>query len=146
MEQKLRDDLKSAMLAKENVKVATLRLLLSELTYAKVAKGVDVLPDTDIITVVQKEVKKRKESIESFKNAGRTELASKEEAELEVLQQYLPSQISDEELTKVVEEVINNMGASTPTDMGKVIGAVMSKVGQSAEGSRVSALVRSKLV
>jgi uncharacterized protein len=146
LEQKLREDLKSAMIAKDEIKVSTLRLLLSELTYAKVSKGEDSLSDTDIISVVQKEAKKRKESIESFKKAGRDDLSAKEEAELKVLEGYLPAQLSDEELTKIVEEVINNMGASTPADMGKVIGAVMGRVGQQAEGSRVSTIVRSKLV
>lgn len=145
MEDKLRDDLKQAQLGRDEVKVATLRLLISELTYAKVAKVTDSLSDEDIISVIQKEAKKRKESIESFNKGNRADLASKEEAELAILQTYLPEQISDEELTKVIEEVITNTGAKTPADMGKVIGAVMGKVGQRVEGARVSTLVREKL-
>lgn len=145
MEQKLREDLKQAQLSRDELKVSTLRLLLSELTYAKVAKQTEVLSDEDIIAVVQKAVKQRKESIESFKKGGRDDLASKEEAEMVVLQTYLPQQISDEELTKVIGEAITNTGASGMADMGKVIGAVMGKVGQKAEGARVSALVRQKL-
>lgn len=145
MENKLREDLKQAQLARDEVKVSTLRLLLSELTYAKVAKGTDILSDEDIISAIQKEAKKRKESIESFKKGGREDLASKEEAELKILQTYLPEQISDEELTSLVQESINDIGASSMADMGKVIGAVMAKVGQKAEGSRVSAVVRAKL-
>lgn len=155
MEQKLREDLKQAQLDRDEVKVSTLRLLLSELTYAKVAKGTETLSDEDIISSIQKEAKKRKESIESFTKGGRPELASKEEAELQVLQTYLPEQISDEELTKIVEESINKVtllsgesktGATSMADMGKVIGMVMGQVGQKAEGVRVSSIVRSKLV
>lgn len=145
MEEKIRQDLKQAQLSRDEVKVSTIRLLLSELTYAKVAKGTDSLTDEDIIASIQKEAKKRKESIESFRKGGREDLVSKEEAELKILQTYLPEQISDEELTKVVDEVITNTGATSAADMGKVIGAVMSKVGQRVEGARVSTLVRLKL-
>ena len=144
MEDKIRADLKSAMIAKDETRVSTLRLLISELTYAKVGKE-GGLPDDAVISVIQKEVKKRKESIESFEKGGRPELAEKEQAELEVLQKYLPEQISDEELTKVVEDSITKLGASTMADMGKVIGVVMGQVGARAEGARVSLLVRSKL-
>lgn len=146
MEDKLREDLKQAQLSRDEVKVATLRLLISELTYAKVAKTADSLSDEDIISVIQKEAKKRKESIESFNKGNRADLASKEEAELAILQTYLPEQIADEELTKVIEEVITNTGAKTPADMGKVIGTVMGKVGQRVEGARVSQLVKDKLL
>lgn len=145
MEDKLREDLKQAQLSRDEIKVATLRLLISELTYAKVAKVTDSLSDEDIISVIQKEAKKRKESIESFNKGNRADLASKEEAELAILQTYLPEQASDEELTKVVEEVITDTGATSSKDMGKVIGAVMGRVGQRAEGSRVSSIVRSRL-
>lgn len=146
MEDKLREDLKQAQLAKEEIKVATLRLLLSEITYAKVAKQTEVLLNEDIIAVVQKAVKQRKESIDSFKKGGRDDLASKEEAEMAILQTYLPEQILDEELTKIIDEVITNTGVSSTADMGKVIGIVMGKVGQKAEGARVSAKVREKLI
>lgn len=145
MEAKLREDLKQAQLSKDELKVSTLRLLISELTYAKVAKSADTLSDGDIISVIQKEAKKRKESIESFRKGDREELARREEAELGILETYLPEQISDEELTKVVAESITKLGASGMADMGKVIGMVMGQVGAKAEGARVSAMVRSKL-
>ncbi len=115
------------------------------MTYAKVAKSVESLSDEDIISVVQKEAKKRKESIDSFNSGGRPELAEKEKVELEILQKYLPEQISDEELTKVVEDSITKLGASQMSDMGKVIGMVMGQVGAKAEGARVSSLVKEKL-
>ncbi len=145
MEQKLREDLKSAMISKDEVKVSTLRLLLSELTYAKVAKKVETLSDEDIISVIQKAVKQRKESITSYKAGDREDLAVKEEAELAILETYLPEQISDEELTKIVDESITKTGASSMGDMGKVIGMVMGQVGQKVEGARVSSLVKERL-
>lgn len=145
MEDKLRNDLKSAMIAKDEVKVSTLRLLLSELTYAKVAKKADTLSDEDITSAIQKAVKQRKESIASYKAGAREDLAEKEEAELEILETYLPEQLTDEELTKIVDESINKTGAESMSDMGKVIGMVMGQVGQKVEGARVSALVKEKL-
>jgi uncharacterized protein len=145
MEDKLREDLKQAQLNRDELKVSTLRLLLSELTYAKVAKKVEVLSDEDITAAILKAVKQRKESIESFKSGNREDLASKEEAELGILQGYLPQQMSDEELTKVVEEAITKTGASSMQDMGKVIGMVMGQVGAKAEGAKVSGLVRERL-
>lgn len=145
MEEKLREDLKQAQLNKNEVKVGTLRLILSDLTYAKVAKGEESLSDEDVISVLQKAIKQRKESIESFKKGNRSDLVLKEEAELAILQEYLPEQLSNEELTSLVEESITNTGASSMVDMGKVIGMVMGKVGQRAEGGRVSTIVREKL-
>lgn len=145
MEDQLRQDLKSAMIAKDEVKVSTLRLLLSELTYAKVAKKAESLSDEDVTAVILKAVKQRKESIESFKKGDRGDLAEKEQAELDILQSYLPEQMSDEELTKIIEEAITNTGASSMQDMGKVIGMVMGQVGATAEGSKVSSIVRAKL-
>ena len=145
MESKLREDLKQAQLNRDEVKVSTLRLLLSELTYAKVAKKAETLSDEEITAVLLKAVKQRKESIESFKSGGREDLASKEQAEMEILQGYLPSQMSDEELTKVIDEAINSTGASSMQDMGKVIGMVMGQVGAKAEGAKVSSLVKERL-
>ena len=147
METKIKEDLKQAQLAKDEMKVSTLRMLISELTYARVKKGADSeLDDAEIIAVVQKEIKKRQESIEAFEKGGRTELAEKEKAEMDILTVYLPPQLSEEELATIVEEAIAETGAKTPADMGKVIGLVMNKVGQSASGSVVSSLVKQKLV
>ena|SRR3989344_4167824 len=146
MEDQIREDLKQAQLAKDEAKVSTLRLLLSELTYAKVSKGADAtLSDEEIISVVQKEMKKRREAVEGFRKGDREEQAQKEEAEIKVLEKYLPAQISDEELTLIVEESIKEVGAKTMADMGKVMSGVMGKAGQGAEGSRVSSIVKQKL-
>lgn len=140
----LKDDLKTAMLAKDEAKVSVLRMLLSELTYAKIQKGED-LEDAEIITVVQKEVKKRREAADGFRSGGREESAKKEENEAEILGAYLPAQLSDDDLGKIIDEVISQTGASGVTDMGRVIGVVMGKVAGTAEGSRVSMLVKGRL-
>ena len=144
MVDKIQEDLKKAQLARDEVKVSTLRLLLSEIKNGEIAKGGN-LGDEDIVSVVQREVKKRKEAAAGFRSGGREESAQKEEAELQVLQNYLPSQLSNEELTKIIEESINKLGAKSIADMGKVIGAVMGKVKGTAEGSVVSSLVKEKL-
>jgi uncharacterized protein YqeY len=146
MENQIKEDLKKAQLARDEKLVSTLRMLLSELTYARVKKGPDsVLEDNEIISVVQKELKKRQESIDAFEKGGRPELAANEQLEVDILKGYLPPQLSEEELTKLVEDAINETGASSMSDMGKVIGMVMAKVGQSATSSQVSSLVKQKL-
>lgn len=144
MEQKIKDDLKQAQIDRDETKVSTLRLLISEITNSRIAKGSD-LNDDEILVVLQREAKKRKEAIEGFRSGGREEAALKEEAELQILQNYLPEEMSTEELTKIVEDSINRLGAKEISDMGKVIGQVMSQVGARSDGARVSALVREKL-
>ena len=145
MEQKLKEELKQAQLSRDEIKVSTLRLLISEINNAKIAKGGD-LSSEDLLAVVKREAKKRKESVEAFKNAGRVEAADKEAAELKILEAYLPAQLSTEELTKLVEDSINEVGATSVADMGKVIGLVMSKSGGAADGGSVSVLVKQKLI
>lgn len=137
-------DLKNAQLSRDEVKVSTLRLLLSEIRNGEIAKG-QPLSDEDIISIISREVKKRKEAAAGFRTGGREEPALKEEAESKVLESYLPAQISNEELTKIISETINEMGASGVTDMGRVIGAVMAKVKGQADGETVSALVKEVL-
>ncbi|MBI2315329.1 GatB/YqeY domain-containing protein [Candidatus Daviesbacteria bacterium] len=140
----LQNDLKNAQLARDEVKVSTLRLLLSEIKNKEISKG-DVLSDDEILTVVAREVKKRKEAAKGFRAGGREEGALKEEKELVVLQAYLPAQMSQEDLSKIVEETINETGAASLADMGKVIGAVMEKVKGQADGGTAGAMVKEKL-
>lgn len=141
----IQSDLKEAQLARDEVKVSTLRLLLSEIKNKEISKG-GVLSDEEIVAIIQREVKKRKEAAAGFRSGGREESAVKEELEAKVLEAYLPSQLGTEELTKIVEETITELGASSISDMGKVIGAVMGKVKGRADGGIVSQLVKSKLV
>lgn len=144
MKSQLETDLREAQLNKDQTTVATLRLLLSELKYAEIAKETD-LTDSEIIVVIQRELKKRRESIQAFQNGNRPEMAAKEQLEAEILAKYLPEQISDSELTNLVETTITELGATTMADMGKVIGRIMPQVSGRAEGSRISELVKSKL-
>ena len=103
------------------------------------------LSDAEVVSIVQREVKKRKEAAAGFRSGDREASAKKEEAELEVLMVYLPPQLSTEELTKIIVESINETGAVSISDMGKVIGSVMGKVAGRADGGTVSALVKEKL-
>lgn len=141
---KILKDLKQSQLNKDEIKTSTLRLLLSEVKNAQIAKGGD-LTDEEIIVIAQKEVKKRKEAAVGFRQGGRETGAQKEEAELKILEGYLPAALSNEELTKLVQDTINESGAKTIADMGKVMGVVMGKVKGQADGGVVSALVKEKL-
>lgn len=143
LQKKLQEELKNAQLARDEIKVSTLRLLLSEIKNAEIAKG--ELADQDIISVVQKEVKKRKEAAAGFRSGGREDQAQKEEAESKILEGYLPAQISNEELTKMIEETINELGVTSAQDMGKVMGVMMGKVKGQADGNTVSNLVKERL-
>lgn len=140
----IQQDLKNAQLARDETKVATLRLLLSEAKNAEIAKGGE-LSDQDLISLVQKEVKKRKEAAAAFRSGGREESARKEEAEAKVLEGYLPQQLTSKELTKIVEKSITELEAKGLQDMGKVMGVIMGKVKGQADGGQVSTLVKEKL-
>jgi uncharacterized protein len=145
--QQLRDELKQAMLAKDEVKTSVLRMLISALGYYEIQKGGAgyVATDEDVMTVVQKEAKKQKDSIEQFENAGRVELAEKEKREFEILKAYLPEEMTEDEIRKLVSEAITQTGASTSADMGKVMGALMPATKGKADGSLVSKIVRESL-
>lgn len=144
MVDKIQADLKTAQLARDEVKVSTLRLLLSEIKNAEIAKG-DKLSDQDTISIIGREVKKRKEAADGFRFGQREDQAQKEESEAVVLREYLPVQLTSEELTKMVEDTITEVKATSIQDMGKVIGAVMAKVAGQTDGATVSALVKEKL-
>lgn len=147
LKQQLRDQLKQAMLAKNTDKTAIIRLILSSLTYYEINKGGAgyEATDEDVLTVIQKEVKQRKDSIEQFQTAGRQDLVDKEQKELEFLQTYLPKQMSEAEITTLVKEAIQATGASSMQDMGKVMGALMPKTKGKADGTIVSRIVKEHL-
>lgn len=140
---KIQNDLKEAQLSRDETKVSTLRLLLSEIHNLEIIKK--TISDQDIISVIAKEVKKRKEATEAFRNGGREQQAQKEEAESKILEAYLPSQTNIEELTKLIDDTINELGVTSLADMGKAIGAVMGKVAGRADGGTVSQIVKEKL-
>lgn len=147
LKQQLKDDLKKAMLAKDSETTSVLRMVISAVGYFEIQKGGAgyEATDEDVLQVIQKEAKQRRDSIEQFRNGGREELALKEEKELQMLQIYLPQQMTEEEIKNLVEEAIAQTGASSPQDMGKVMGALMPKTKGKADGALVSKIVREKL-
>jgi len=133
-----------AMKAKDEIRLSTLRLLSSALNYEFIAKQ-HKLSEEEELVVVGREAKKRKDAIEAYEKAGAKDRAEKERKEMQILQEYLPQQMPDDELTKLVEEAVSQTGAKTIADIGKVMGTVMSKVQGRADGGRVSAIVKEKL-
>ncbi|TAL51389.1 GatB/YqeY domain-containing protein [Patescibacteria group bacterium] len=137
---KITEDMKAAMKAKDSATLSTLRLLISALKNKKIDVQHE-LSDVEVMDVVKSQVKQLKDSIESFKAGGREDLATSTHAEVLVLEQYLPSQMGDEELTQIVKEVVEKSGATSKADMGKVMGAAMAAVAGRADGSRVKEIV-----
>lgn len=142
--QELKADMKQAMKDRDKETLGTLRMLISSLNNARIDKGGD-LADEDVIRVLSKEAKQRRESIEAYEEGGRQEQADKEQRELEVIKNYLPAQLSDEEVEEMVEEIIDETGAETRADMGQVMGRVMPKVKGRYDGSKVKDIVMDKL-
>ena len=138
------EDMKAAMKSGDKVKLNTIRQLRAQLKDAQIALGRE-LTDDDAISVLNNAAKKRKEAMEMYKQGGRTDLADKEAAELAVIQDYLPEQLSREELEKVIDEAIAKVNATTMQDMGKVMGVVMPQVRGRADGKQVQQIVRNRL-
>jgi uncharacterized protein YqeY len=133
-----------ALKAGDEIRLSTLRLLSSALNYEFIAKQ-HKLSEEEELVVVRREINKRKDAIEAYEKAKVLDRAEKEKKEKEILEEYLPEQMGDAELEKIVEEGIKETGASTMADMGKAMGAIMPKVAGKADGGRVSALVVKKL-
>ncbi|HEY1821524.1 MAG TPA: GatB/YqeY domain-containing protein [Trebonia sp.] len=145
LKERLRADLTNAMRARDQVRLRTLRMALASITNEEVAGTAHVLSDEDILKVLAREAKKRREAAEAFAAAGRAEQAEAERAEGEVLAGYLPAQLSDEELTSLVSAAIAETGAAGLQGMGKVMKAVTPQVAGRADGGRVAAEVRRQL-
>jgi hypothetical protein len=148
LKDQLRTDLTAAIKARDEIRSSTLRMVLTAITNAEVAgKQARELTDEDVLGVLMSEGKKRREAAEAFADAGRTEQAAKERAELEVLGDYLPEQLSDEEVAALVTEAIDATGAREEgmRAMGKVMGALQPKVKGRADGGAVAAEVRRQL-
>lgn len=137
---KINTDLKAAMRAKEEVRLLVLRTLLSSVNYAEIAKQ-KKLDDAGIIEVIGKEIKQRRESIEAYDKGNRKDLSDKEQAELAILQEYMPAQMSREEITAIVEKVIAEVGPKGPGDKGKVMQKLMPQVKGKADGNEVNNIV-----
>lgn len=142
----LQEDIKAAMIARDEEKLSTLRMLKSAIQYTEINKGLDYkATDEDILGVIEKEVKKRREAIELYVKGERPELADKEKRELNTLQTYLPEQLSEDEVKKLVDDAVATTQATTMQDMGKVMAALMPNVKGKADAGMVSNLVRLKL-
>lgn len=145
--QQLQDDLKTSMLARDAERTSVLRMILSAVNYHEINKGGAGYEATeeDVMTVIQNQAKQRRDSIEQFTAGNRPELAEKEKKELEIISAYLPAQMGEDEIRAHVKEAISSTGATTPQDMGKVMGALMPKTKGKADGSLVSRIVREEL-
>jgi len=144
--EKVSDDIKAAMLAKEKVKLEALRGIKKEFLEAKTAKGSDgELTDEQAVKILQKMVKQRKDSASIYTEQGRPELAETELAEATVIEAYLPQQMSDEELTAAIQAIVTQVGATGPKEMGKVMGVASKQLAGKAEGRLISEKVKSIL-
>lgn len=143
--EKINNDLKEAMLKKEALKVSVLRMLRHGLQNLEIEKKVKKLEDGDVLGILAKEMKKRKDAIEGFTKGNRPELAEKEKNELEILQSYMPEPLSREEVAALVKEAITETGASTKKDMGKVMKFVMEKAKGRVDGKTISEIVSGEL-
>jgi uncharacterized protein len=137
--EQVQEDTRTAMKARERDRVGALRMISNALQQ-EAKEG-----DSDEITVLRRERKRRLEAADAYRDGGSSERAEAEEAEAEVISSYLPAELPDEELADLVDEAISESGASSPADMGKAMGAAMAKVGGRADGKRVNAIVRERL-
>jgi uncharacterized protein YqeY len=146
LKERLRDDLNTAMKARDTVTTATLRMTLTAITQEEVAgAAARELSDDEVVRVITREGRKRREAAEAYDAAGRTDLAERERAEGQVLQQYLPAQLDDAELAELVRAAVAEAGATTPRDIGAVMKIVQPQVAGRADGKRVSDEVRRQL-
>ena len=144
LKQRIQDDMKSAMRARDGERLAAIRMLLAALKQREVDERAD-LDDAAVVAVVDKLIKQRKDSVVAFRSGGRDDLAEKESAEISVLQAYLPQRLSAEQIDAEVERLVAELGAAGPTDMGRVMGAAKQRLAGQAEMALVSAAVKRAL-
>ena len=145
LQEKIQAELKAAMLARDQERLSTLRLLKSALGYAQIERKTEQLPDADVVALIQKEINKRRDSAEQFTNASRGELAEKELREVATLEGFLPQAFSPQELDALVTATIKELAATSKKEMGAVIKAVQAKAAGRADGKSISGAV-SKLL
>ena len=144
LKKSITDDMKSAMKAKDRQALKAVRMILEAIKQKEIDERIE-LDDAQVMIVIQKMVKQRKDSISQFSDAGRTDLVEIEEAELEIINNYMPEQLSDEEVAAVVDKAINDSGANSMKDMGKLMGMLKSQLQGKADMSLVSQLIKSRL-
>ncbi|MCL5090695.1 MAG: GatB/YqeY domain-containing protein [Patescibacteria group bacterium] len=145
LKQQIEEEIKAALKSGDQVRLSTLRLVLSAIKNLEIDKHSEAT-DEDVIVVVQKQIKQRKEAIELYRKGGREDLAAKEEAELSILNKFIPQQLSEPEIKKVVEEVRAGMPETEKNNFGKVMALVMARVKGKAEGNLVGKVVKESLV
>jgi len=146
LEQKIQQDLKTAMKSGDRFKVDTLRGLIAQIKDERIKLRPKELQEKDVLAVLQRAVKRRKEAIELYKQGNRADLVEKEQKELEIIRQYLPEPMSREEVLTLIDQAIAEVQAASIKDMGKVMGTVMKKVQGRADGKEVQQLVRERLM
>jgi uncharacterized protein YqeY len=144
LKDQITDDMKAAMRAKDSERLATIRLIIAEIKRKEVDERIE-LTDAQVLAVVEKMIKQRKDSITQFENGGRQDLADKEKSELAVLSAYMPAGLSDEEIAAEVAAAVAASGAAGPQDMGKVMGILKPKLAGRADMTAVSAQVKKAL-
>ena len=146
LEQKIMTELKTAMLAKDEKGMRSLRAVKAAIILAKTAEGAGgELKEEDETKLLQKLVKQRKDSLEIYQQQNRTDLAQKEQEEIEVIEKFLPQQLSPEELKEILSKIIMEVGANSPADMGKVMGTATKQLAGKADGRAISAMVKELL-
>ena len=146
IKEQLKKDLTEAIRGRDEITSGTIRMVLTAITNEEVAgKEARVLSDEEVITVLSREGKKRREAAEAFENAGRADKAALEKSEGEVIAKYLPAQLSEADIAAIIADAIASTGAQGPGDMGKVMGAVKPKIAGKADGGLVSGLVKAAL-
>ena len=144
LKNQITEDMKTAMRAKDSARLGAIRLLLSAIKQREVDERIE-LTDADVISVIEKMLKQRRDSITAFESANRVDLADIEKYEVGVLQTYMPKQMSDDEIDAIINQVIADSGASGAKDMGKVVGLVKPLVAGMADMGKVSGLIKTKL-
>ncbi|WP_077308580.1 GatB/YqeY domain-containing protein [Terribacillus halophilus] len=143
--ERLNQDMKTAMKARDKETLSVIRMVKASLQNEAIRTGNDTLSEDEELTVLSREVKQRKDSLQEFQEAGRDDLVQKQEAELQVLKGYMPEQLSEEELEDVIKQTIAEVGATSKKDMGSVMNAVMPKVKGKTDGSLVNKIVNKHL-
>jgi hypothetical protein len=145
LQEKIQAQMTEAMRAKDSLRLSVLRMMKSAVKNKEVEK-MKVLDEGEVLTVLSTLVKQRKDSVDQFRKGGREELAQKEEAEIKIIEEYLPAAASEDDIRKAIEEAVQETGASSIKDMGKVMKAALARLaGKSADGARVSQMVKEKL-
>lgn len=144
LKEQITEDMKNAMRAKETARLGAIRLLLSAMKQREVDERIE-LTDADVISIIEKMLKQRRDSISQYKTANRQDLVDVEEFEVSILQTYMPQQLSEAEIVSAIAEAIASTGAAGPQDMGKVMGVVKAKLAGRADMGKVSGLIKAQL-